>query len=104
MDKIKFVSQMSKEEILEKLRIFCFWDSNENLEPYKDFLMNRNDNLSEEQKTMLYYKILNGFNLHTIVKLIPPEYLKDAFDDKVLVRLFPKDLSKNYKYVRSILF
>ena len=101
---MEFVTEKSKEEILKDLKIYCFWDTNEDLEPYKEFLRTGDDTLlSIYKKKLLYYKILNGFSWHAIMKILPQGKLRELLEEDVLVRLFPKSLITNYRYVKGVL-
>jgi hypothetical protein len=103
--KIDFISSLSKEEIIARLYPLCFWDSAEDIRPYKLFLETGNaDILSVDERINLYYRLLKGLNWHSIVKILPKEYIEEALADNVLIKLFPKSLSTKYRYVRSILF
>lgn len=41
---------------------------------------------------------------YEIKKMLPPELIEEALSDDVLVTLFPKSLTNQYRYVREILY
>ena len=51
----------------------------------------------------LYFRILTTYDWYTILKIIPPEQLRDALHDKVLNRIRFKDLKARYQYARESL-
>ena len=53
--------------------------------------------------TNLYIRIINGFNWHTVCKIIPEQQLHEALSDTVIQGLFPRSLREKYRNARQLL-
>jgi hypothetical protein len=52
----------------------------------------------------LLSRALKSRRWYEIKKILPPELLQEALSEDVLKALFPKSLSRKYKYVKKLLY
>ncbi len=90
---------LDKKQMVKKL----FWDRNID-EDYILGLIEGQPELIQGDRVDLYRRCLTSYDWHTLVKLFPGNRLKDeVLDEKVVCRLFPKELRNRYRYARNIL-
>ncbi len=90
---------MNKNEILKKL----FWDRNIDID-YMLNLLEGKPEFTPGDKADLYRRFLTSCDWYTLLKIFSKTTLKnEVFDEKVIGRLFPKDLRDRYRYARKIL-
>ena len=68
-----------------------------------DILEEKRPAETEKDLTNLYQRLLNTFDWYTLFKLIPKKQLSNALDDRILNRLYPKDLTLRFHYAKSVL-
>jgi len=68
-----------------------------------DLLNNKTDENNDIEKQILYRKLLSTFDWYTLLKLVPKEILTEMLQDKIITKLYPKDITERYKYAREIL-
>ena len=90
---------MNKKEILKKL----FWDRNVDIN-YMVSLLEGKPEFIPGDRIDLYRRFLTSHDWYTLLNLFSLTILKDEIlDEKVICRLFPKDLRNRYRYARKIL-
>jgi len=90
---------MDKKRILKKL----FWDRNVDMDYMLELLEGKPERISGDIID-LYRRFLTSCDWYVLLKLFPLSTLKDELlDEKVLCRLFPKELRVRYRYARKIL-
>lgn len=92
----------SDAEIIDRLKLLT-WDIKTSPEELFLLLNGNQTKINGFTKQNLFTKILNGYNWHTVRKIIPESKLKEALSDEVVNGLFPRTLREKYKYVRSLL-
>lgn len=90
---------MNKNEIVKKL----FWDRDVDI-AYMLSLLEGKPELIPGDRTDLYRRFLTSHDWYTLLDLFSLTTLKnEILDEKVICRLFPKDLRNRYRYARKIL-
>ena len=88
-----------KKRIVKKL----FWDRNVDI-AYMLRLLEGKPELIPGDRIDLYRRFLTSHDWYTLLNLFSLTTLKDEIlDEKVICRLFPKDLRNRYRYARKIL-
>ena len=91
---------MDKKEILKKL----FWDRNVDIAYMLRLLEGKPERIPGD-RIDLYRRFLTSHDWYTLLNLFSVTTLKDEIlDEKVICRLFPKELRNRYRYARKILF
>ena len=80
-----------------------FWDSEIDIDYLFDILEGSRTAEAENELINLYRRLLNTFDWYTLLRLIPEKRLIDALDNKILSRLYPKELKNRFTYARSVL-
>ena len=89
---------MDRKEILKKL----FWDRNVDI-AYMLRLLEGKPELIPGDRIDLYRRFLTSHDWYTLLNLFSITTLKnEILDEKVICRLFPKDLRSRYRYARTI--
>ncbi len=87
------------QRILKKL----YWDRNIDLIYLTQLLDGRPERILGD-KIDLHRRFLISFDWYTLLKLFSIETLKnEVLNEKVICRLYPKELRKRYRYARDIL-
>ncbi|MBX2955265.1 MAG: hypothetical protein KF846_03855 [Cyclobacteriaceae bacterium] len=94
--------RFSDDELLKHMKM-VLWDVTVTPEEALSILKGECDVIKGFNRTQLYMKIVNGFNWHTVRKIIPEQHLPDALSDLVIKGLFPRSLREKYRNVRSLL-
>ena len=94
---------LSETDIKKKLKA-AFWDITATEDELYDLLRNKRDTVFSVDKTNLFTRLLNTYDWYVILGIIPFSELSLALNDKVLNKLWPKNLRKRYLYARRILF
>ncbi len=90
---------IDKKRMMKKL----FWDRNIEVE-YVFQLIDGEPELIQGDRIDLYRRFLTSYDWYTLLKQFSLAKLKDEIlDEKVISRLFPKDLRDRYRYARKIL-
>ncbi|HHE04496.1 MAG TPA: hypothetical protein ENL19_00375 [candidate division WOR-3 bacterium] len=91
--------KINKKQMLRKL----FWDRNIDT-GYMLSLLEGKPELIPGDKIDLYRRFLNSCDWYTLLNLFSVDILKDEIlDEKVISRLFPKELREKYRYAKKIL-
>lgn len=94
--------QFSEEELLKHLKM-VLWDVTVTPEEALSILRGERDQVKGFTRMNLFTKIVNGFNWHTVRKIIPEDQLTFALSDEVIQGLFPRSLRDKYRHVRVLL-
>ncbi len=90
---------MDKNRILKKL----FWDKDVDLDYILQLLEGKPEDIPGD-RIDLHRRFLTSFDWYTLLKFFSVDTLKkEVLDEKVICRLFPKDLRNRYRYARKIL-
>jgi len=90
---------MDKKKMLKKL----FWDRNVDMD-YMSGLLQGKPELVPGDRIDLHRRFLTSFDWYTVLKFFSTTTLrKEVLDEKVICRLFPKELRDQYRYARKIL-
>ncbi len=90
---------LDKKKIVKKL----FWDRNVDIDYMLQLLEGKPEQIPGD-KTDLYRRFLTSCDWYLLLKLFPINKLKDeVLNEKVISRLFPKELKDRYRYARKIL-
>ena len=93
------LTRSEKEKILSRL----FWDVEKNQMELEKLLEEKIDTIEDVQSQQFFCRLLTSCGWYTLLKLIPSGKLEAILSDKVLDRLFPKDLKNKYLYARDLL-
>lgn len=94
---------MSEEEIktiLSKIN----WDTPYSTDQLYRIFTGAESHAGGIDKEWIYLRILNTYNWYTVLKIFPKNELPFLLSDKVIARLFPRQLRNKYLHVRSALF
>ena len=93
------LDKKDKKKIVKKL----FWDRNVDI----DYMLQLLEGAPEQipgDKIDLYRRFLTSCDWYLLLKLFSIDKLKDEIlNEKVITRLFPKELKDRYRYARKIL-
>lgn len=93
------LTSSEKEKILSRL----FWDVRMDRTDIDRLLAENIRSIEEVSSQQFFCKLLASCDWYTLLKLIPSGKLKVILSDKVLDRLYPKDLKTKYVYARNLL-
>lgn len=91
------------EKEIKLLLLNLFWDTRVDPDKLIRLLTGKIERIGSIDRSNLYYRILNSFDWHTILKIVPHSDLKTLLDDNILNRIHPKDLREKYLYARKVL-
>lgn len=92
----------SEQELLAHLKS-VLWDVKISPEEALAILRSERDEVRGFTRTNLFTKLVNGYNWHTVRRIIPEKYLKEALSDQVISALFPRSLREKYRNARQLL-
>ena len=93
------LSKQEKQKILSRL----FWDIEINKIDVEKLLEDKIQTINHVQSQIFFTKLLTSCDWYTLIKLLPPAKLNLIFTDRILDKLFPKDLKQKYIYARQVL-
>lgn len=96
---MKSLTQTEKEMIISRL----FWDRPIPPVEVEKLIEEKLQTINEIQSQHFFCRLLTSCDWYTLLKLIPLGELKVILSDKVLDRLYPKDLKTKYVYARNLL-
>ena len=88
----------------KKLLSDAFWDKNVDENQLYDLIIGKIETLPFLDKKLIFCRLLSTYDWYTLIKLVPEKLLREALNNDVLGRLYPKELKEKYKYARGILF
>ena len=89
-----------KKQLLGK----AFWDRHIDPDLLYAFVNGEIDSVPLMYPKNIYLRLLSTYDWYTLLSLLPMETLEKAMSDDVLDSLFPKTLSRKYRYARQLLF
>lgn len=89
-----------KKQLLGK----AFWDKEIDPDLLYAFVNGEIDSVPLLFPKSIYLRLLSTYDWYTLLSLLPMETLEKAMSDDVLDSLFPKTLSRKYRYARRLLF
>ena len=93
---------MNKQEKKERIKRL-FWDLSVDVDRIVRYMDGDTESLEEISVESLYRRMLTSVSWYTLQELVSREMLRDMLDDRILSRLFPKDLKEQYTYAREVL-
>ena len=97
-----FVEELSPKEKINILsRIF--WDREVNPEELLCLIDKNIDEIKGINELNFFARLLSSCDWYTLLKLLSPEKLKLILDDKIINRLYPKDLKRRFIYAKNVL-
>jgi hypothetical protein len=96
---MKPLTPTEKEKILSRL----FWDVRMNRTDIEQLLEEKIRVIEDVPSQQFFCRLLTSCDWYTLLKLIPSGKLKVILSDKVLDKLYPKDLKTKYVYARNLL-
>lgn len=82
----------------------AFWDKKIDPDLLYAFVNGEIDSIPFIFPKSIYLKLLSTYDWYTLLSLVPMETLEKAMSDDVLDSLFPRTLSRKYRYARQLLF
>ncbi len=89
-----------KKQLLSK----AFWDRNIDPDLLYAFVNGEIDSIPLMFPKSIYLRLLSTYDWYTLLSLLPMKTLEKAMSDDVLDSLFPRTLSRKYRYARQLLF
>lgn len=96
---MKPLTKQEKQKILSRL----FWDLNVSPTDMDKLLDEKLKSIDSIDSRQFFSRLLTSCDWYTLLRILPPETLKTILNDKILDRLYPKDLKDKYIYARQVL-
>lgn len=89
----------------EKIRILSriYWDTKVNPEDLLSLIDKNIDEIKDINELNFFSRLLSSCDWYTLLKLLSPEKIKLILNDKIINRLYPKDLKRRFIYARDVL-
>ena len=81
-----------------------FWDMDVNPDRLLLLLHGDIERIGHVDRANLFRRLLTTYDWYTLLAMIPPDRLHEAFSDAVLDHLHPAGLKDRYCYARRILY
>jgi hypothetical protein len=89
----------------EKKRILSriYWDMKIDPDDLVSFLDKKVDEIQDIDEINFFCRLLSSCDWYTLLKLLSPDKINNILNDKIINRLYPKDLKIKFIYARDVL-
>jgi hypothetical protein len=96
---MKSLDKRQKHKLLSRL----YWDKKVDPEHLSRLVDGEIKDETEADVLNFYSRLLTTYDWYTILKLIPPENLKEILTDRIIAKLHPEELKTRFQYARRVL-